>query len=213
MKLKPFTLGAVAGVTSLVLAVPIIAQVSLAATSSAMDGVTAMAGKRTRPAPTQQDVTDMAARAGSFLANIDAFVTVQKSVTQSLQSALTAAASITDDAQRQAAVQKAHEDMRAAIEAAVTAHPDLKLAMMPLGHKGPGHQGKMGRGPNPGMLAEKLGMTVDELKAALESGKTIEQIATEKGITLPARPMKGGRFGGPMGFGPMNNQGATSSAQ
>jgi hypothetical protein len=40
----------------------------------------------------------------------------------------------------------------------------------------------------PGNPAQKLGMTEAELKAAMDSGKTIEQIAEEKGIDLPPRP-------------------------
>jgi len=40
-----------------------------------------------------------------------------------------------------------------------------------------------------GKMAEKLGMTEDELRTALDSGKTMQEIATKKGITLPTRPM------------------------
>ena len=58
-------------------------------------------------------------------------VTVQKSAVATHQSALTAAAAITDEKQRMAAVEKARADMRTAIEAAITANPNLKYAMMP----------------------------------------------------------------------------------
>jgi hypothetical protein len=87
--------------------------------------------------------------------------------------------------------------MRAEIDAAIKANPDLKGAMPfgPMGF-GPGGHGRHG---GPGMmmrfdLEEKLGMTKEEIKAELDSGKTIEQIAEEHGVTLPARPP----FGGPM---------------
>ena len=46
----------------------------------------------------------------------------------------------------------------------------------------------------PGMrmenLTEKLGMTEAELKTALEGGKTIQEIATEKGVELPEPKLK-----------------------
>jgi hypothetical protein len=125
----------------------------------------------------------MATRDSLLLKNIDSMVTVLKSATQAHLTALNAAATITDDTQREAAVKKAHEDMRATMEAAIAANPELK-GLMPFGG---GHGGMMGHGK--GDLAAKLGMTEAELKAAIDGGKTIEQIATEKGITLPARPM------------------------
>lgn len=63
-------------------------------------------------------------------------------------------------------------------------------------HKGPGMGGhgmfkmKMhGRGHGPDMLLEKLGMTEEEFTAAIDSGKTIEEIAAEKGVELPAKKM------------------------
>jgi hypothetical protein len=41
-------------------------------------------------------------------------------------------------------------------------------------------------------VAEKLGMTVDELQDELDSGKTIREIAEERGVEAPARPQRGG---------------------
>jgi len=67
--------------------------------------------------------------------------------------------------------------------------------MMPFGRGGIGHFGPrddwkgdwMG-GPlgNREWLAEQLGMTVDELQAELEAGKTITELAEEKGVDLDA---------------------------
>ncbi len=189
MKLSKFTLGAMAGIATVALAVPFLAQISSAAS-------TGTAAKR--PVPTQQQVTDMAAKDAAFLSNIDALVTVEKSAVQAHQTALTAAAAITDDTQRAAAVKAANDAERAAIQAAHTANPNLKSAMMPFGggRGGPGGPGMMGRGPNQADLASKLGMTETELKAALDSGKTVQELATEKGVTLPA-PRKDGEGRGP----------------
>jgi polyhydroxyalkanoate synthesis regulator phasin len=56
-----------------------------------------------------------------------------------------------------------------------------------------GREGMMGRGRgfgglmgfrSPDQLAEILGMTADELKAAREQGKTIEDLVTAKGMTM-----------------------------
>jgi len=53
---------------------------------------------------------------------------------------------------------------------------------------GEGHGPHGGRGPLGGggleAAAKALGMTTDELTSALESGKTLEQLATEKGVDI-----------------------------
>lgn len=155
---KNFTLGAIAGITGMLIAVPLLAQVSSAATATATSSSAAVTGRSfTRPVPTQQQVTDMAARDAAFLKNIDAFVTIQKSAMQAHQTALTAAAAITDDAQRQAAVQKAHEDMRTAIQNAIAANEDLQSAMMPFGHHGFGGPKGPGRGFGRGFKGQMNG--------------------------------------------------------
>lgn len=48
---------------------------------------------------------------------------------------------------------------------------------------GPGHGARGERGSD---LAEALGMTQEELKAAIQSGQTVEEIAAEKGVDLQA---------------------------
>jgi ribosomal protein S20 len=60
-----------------------------------------------------------------------------------------------------------------------------------MGHLGGRRGGWMGgfKGCPPGnheWLAEQLGMTVDELQAELEAGKTIAELAEEKGVDLEA---------------------------
>src|SRR5512141_189906 len=51
----------------------------------------------------------------------------------------------------------------------------------PLQGRGPGGDGSRG-GPGLDAAAKALGMTTDELKAELHSGKTLEQVAQEKGV-------------------------------
>ena len=137
-----FTAGAVAGIVTIGLAIPLLAQVVSAASVKSS----------TRPAQTQQQVTDMAARDAAFLQNIDALVTLEKSAAQAHETALTAAAGIVDPVQRSAAVKKANDDERAAIQAALTANPALKSAMMPFAFGGPkGATDKKTGGPSTGM--------------------------------------------------------------
>ncbi|OPY58361.1 MAG: hypothetical protein A4E55_00945 [Pelotomaculum sp. PtaU1.Bin035] len=45
-------------------------------------------------------------------------------------------------------------------------------------------EGFAGKGPNLNGIASILGITADELKAEMESGKNVEQIATEHGMTM-----------------------------
>jgi hypothetical protein len=193
---KSFTLGAVSGISALAIAFPVIAQIA-GAQSSASGVDQAKPNFAERPgfhgerAPlSQEDVQAMIDKDNAFLLNVDAFVAIQKETIQAHRIALEAAADIEDEIERNAAVKAAHEAMRASIEAAVEANPELKTAMMPFGHGGPGKHGKGEK--MRGHLEDKLGMTEDELKAALDAGKTIEEIAEEKGITLPARPAFGG---------------------
>jgi len=185
-----FTLGIVSGMSILALAVPLLAQGSSAAFSGTTTGTDRLAMK-------QENITDRIARDDAFLANVDAMVSIQKSATQTHRNALTAAAALTDETAQQEAVRAADEAYRTTIQDAMKANPDLKSAMMPFGGRGHGGPGGMGRGPDTEDLASKLGMTETELKAALEGGKTIQEIATEKGVTLPTPP-KDGRGRGPM---------------
>ncbi len=186
---KKFITGAASGL-AVALAIPAFAQVTGGSASStgAVPSHPPFMMREQRTF-TQEDIQQMIARDDAFLANIDDLIASRKAATQTHRAALAAAASITDETERQEAVQKAHEDMRAAMEAYMAAHPGLKEMgmMMHVGRgRGRGH-GHM-RGPGPEKLAETLGMTEEELRAAFDSGKTIEEIATEKGIELPARP-------------------------
>lgn len=205
MKNKTFALGAIAGISSVALAVPVLAQISSAqdtgtstgttSTTSAIAATTKVGAKtwmKRGPDTTVAGIQTRIDHDSAFLTNIDAMIAIQKSATQTHKAALTAALSITDDTQRAAAVKAADEAERSSIETAVQANASLK-DLMPFGGMGRpgfggGHGGMMKRGPGGADLAAKLGMTEAGLKTALEGGKTIEQIATEKGVTLPARP-------------------------
>ncbi len=198
--MKKFTLGVITGVSSLALAVPLLAQISSAATGSS----TSAPNVADRPAPSQACVQALSAKDAAFLATIDVRTAAHKTAIQAHKTALDAAAAITDDAARKTAVQKAEEDFHTAMKAGMEQNQDqtvieairaacgnalgIGFGHGPMGKAfGHGGPGMKGHGPMGGMLTEKLGMTAEELKAAIDGGKTIEQIAEEKGVTLPAR--------------------------
>ncbi len=97
---------------------------------------------------------------------------------------------------RQEVIQQAVEDGVLTQEQADRMLSNLEEYGFGLGRMGPmgGHWGgRMGgfgfNGCLPGnydWLAEQLGMTVDELKAELKAGKTITELAEEKGVDLKA---------------------------
>lgn len=211
MKMRTFTLGAIAGASALALAFPLAAQLTSAQSSSA-------SSKPARPVSSQACALALAGRDDAVLANEDAMQTARKAALQARSDALKAAAAITDDAQRQAAVTKADEDFRAAMKTAEAPQSAAMKAAMDAvqsacgGKAGRGGfgfgmgafrggPGKMeGRGPNQDMLAQKLGLTTDQLKSELASGKTLQQIAQEHGVQLPMG--KGGGWAGHQRSGP-----------
>jgi hypothetical protein len=203
---KKFLLGFATGAATLAVAVPLLAQVSSAADDSSV---------ASKPGMTQACVQALAARDAAVLSGIDAMNAARKAAIQARQTALTAAAALTDEAARKAAVQKANQDFQAAMQAARKSNTAQQTAMDAVktacgrgrglmdddGMGGPGPRGNgpmIGKGemraPHMQGLAKKLGMTEDELQAALKSGKTIEQLAQEKGVTLPPPPA-GGKHG------------------
>lgn len=207
-----FLLGAVSGMSALMIAVPIAAQFTSAASGSSVSGTTSTERPREF---SQESVQAMIDRDTAFLKNADTMLVILKEATEKHKNELTIAAGLTDTTAQKAALRAAQENFHTAIQTAIEANPELKGVMMPFGGPMEKHHKFMMRGPAPEKLAKKLGMTADELKAALDSGKTIEQLATEKGITLPTRPEGHMKMRGPMGGrGMMNSQdSATSSAQ
>jgi hypothetical protein len=181
--------------SSLALAVPVVAQIASAQTATSTDATTSASADATRvrpefKRPTLQEMIDNDTK---LLENVDTVVASLKTATQAHKNALTAAQSLTGTAQTDA-IKKAQEEFHAAMEATMKASGIKGFPMFGGPHGGPGRGGMMKMKFD---LATKLGMTETELKAAIDSGKTIEQIATEKGVTLPTPPM-GGRGHGMM---------------
>lgn len=112
--MKKFTIGAVSGVSALALAFPLFASAQSA--PSANDAA--------RPVPSQVCVQALAAQESTMIANMDSMTAARKAAMQAHQTALSAAASITDDAQRQDALKKANEDMRAAMKTGMDANKE-----------------------------------------------------------------------------------------
>lgn len=195
---KSFTLGAVSGITALAIGFPIAAQFAGAqGIGQSSTGSRGSMRWEKRTSLSQDDVQDIIDRDNQFLLHIDEFVAIHKEAIQNHRIALQAAADIVDETARNEAVKAAHEAMRKEIEDAIDENDDLKeLSMRPFGGPGGprgGHGLFGGKGPGgrmgpPQELLDALGMTAEELKAAIDSGKTIDQIAEEKGIELPARP-------------------------
>lgn len=179
--------GLVAGMSTLALSLPVFAQVSSSSSSETAPPQDIVFSKSF----SQEDIQTMIERDDAFLEHADEIFALHKNAITAHKNALTTAATIEDETERQAAVRAAHEAMHETIKAAIEANPDLKGAMlMPFGGMKV-HKFRM-HGPGPGMFLEKLGMTPQELKAAIESGKTLEEIAEEKGIELPARAERAG---------------------
>ncbi len=112
--MKKFTLGMVAGASSLALAVPLFAQLAGAASSGGAR--TSSMPSWAPPVPTQACVQAMAGMDDAHLSTIDAMTAARKTALQARQAALTAAASLTDGTARQEAVRKAQEGFRSAME-------------------------------------------------------------------------------------------------
>jgi hypothetical protein len=219
--MKTFTLGTLAGGIALAITVPFVTQFASAQSVSSVSS----AARAARPAPSQACVQAMASVGDTSLGFFDSMNTARKAALTARTAALKAAAALTDDTARQAAVKKAEEDFRTAMQTAMkakstamqTTHEAMQTACgnsrgfgLMMGNGERGMMGKsqgqglaQGKGPNLEMLATKLGITVDQLNAEIKGGKTIEQIAEEHGVTLPAfnkqQKGRGGHFGGRKG--------------
>lgn len=187
--MNKFTAGVATGISSLALAVPLIAQIA-----GAQNVEFTAATEADFPVPTQACAGAMANLEEYHLANFDKMNEKRKQEIQARVDSLNTIASIADDTQREEAFKKMHEDMRATMgdiekdEEVTTLMDATREAcgdVMMFGHGGPGFMAKHVVKFD---LAEELGMTSDQLKAELDGGKTIEQIAEEKGVELPARP-------------------------
>jgi len=97
------------GISSLVL-VPL-----LASAASSASGTSANF-PRERPVPSQECIQALVAKQDLVLSTFDATSVARKSAMQTHRDALSAAATLTDETQRQAAVQQANEDFRTAMQ-------------------------------------------------------------------------------------------------
>lgn len=115
-----FLLGAIAGASALIVAVPLIAEL----TSAQGSGAGSMSS-----IPSQACVQALVAKDTAVLSTIDAETAARKTALQAHQAALQKAAGLTDDAARQAAVKKANDDLRTAMKNAKQSESDEKRAM------------------------------------------------------------------------------------
>ena len=123
MKMNKFTLGAIAGVTVVGMAIPILAQISNA------QSVSSSASAKMSSVPSQACVQAMVTMEDGFVTTMDTIAKSRKTAMQAHIDALKAAAAITDDTQRVAALKKANDDMRTAMKAAMPSQLDRKATM------------------------------------------------------------------------------------
>ncbi len=109
-----------------------LAAVSMLGASSvfAQSSASANAPASTRSAPTQACVQAMVAKESAILSNFDAMNAARKAAMQAHKDALAAAALLTDDAARQAAIQKANDDMNTAMKNSMTANAAQEKTLM-----------------------------------------------------------------------------------
>lgn len=169
---KSFTLGAVAGVSTLLLAVPFVAQIAGAQSASSV-------ATSSPPVPSQACVQTMVGLEDAHLANIDAMMASKKQSMQTRRDALAAVAAITDDAQRQEALKRMHEDMRANMKTSMTQPEAVATAMEAvkaacgdsLGFRGGFHKG-FGMGH---MMGKRGGKHHGWMKPSQESSTSVQQ--------------------------------------
>ncbi|MDD5103737.1 MAG: hypothetical protein PHX93_05045 [Candidatus Peribacteraceae bacterium] len=134
-----FTLGTLVGISSLVL-VPLLA-------SAASSAVGTSENPPQRPVPSQECLQAQVAEQDLLLSTFDATSVARKSAMQAHRDVLAAAAAITDETQRQAALQRAHEDFRTAMKDLMPAGSDeMQAARQAVQDAcgGSGHKGGMG---------------------------------------------------------------------
>lgn len=113
---KSFAIGAATGAASLLVAVPMLAQLAGAANFTAATPVDFL---KDRPVPTQTCIEAMATQETKSLSTMDAVTAAHKAASTAHRDALLAAAKITDETTRGEALKAAHEAMRTAMEAAM----------------------------------------------------------------------------------------------
>lgn len=193
--MNKFRLGIITGMSSMVIAVPILSVAAYAQSSTSTEAAV-------QAIPSQACVEALANVEQMRLDQFDLMNDKRKEGIKQRVDSLRTAAAITSATDRQAALKQMREtekalhdtmkedvsdEIQAAMDAVKTACGDtFKMRMEGFGERHP-MIGKM-MDKAPAFIAEKLGMTEDELKAAMDGGKTIKEIAEEKGIELPAPP-------------------------
>lgn len=209
--MKKFTYGVITGISSLAVAVPLLAGVA----GAESDGTSSSAPVTT--VPTQACVEAQADLIDVRLSSADEWQAKHQSLMQEHANALHDVAAISDETNRKAALGELRDSMRdqrasgealpEEVQTAMDAVKDAcgnegfgmgigggKIMNMRMGrgmHEGFGLEGK---GPMHETILEQFDMTEEELQAAFDEGKTIREIAAEKGVELPAGRM-GGRGG------------------
>jgi deferrochelatase/peroxidase EfeB len=127
MKKHSFTLGVIAGATSIAIAVPMIVQVANAANTDIKNNPS-----KVRPAPTQACVQLMATHKTNMLSYHDEMTTARKTAITAHRDALVVAAALTVNADRLEALKKARDNFQAAMKAVKEAHKlsDAEIAAM-----------------------------------------------------------------------------------
>lgn len=168
--MKKSTLGILGGASLLAVGAPLLLPLmAYAATASSSSSVKART--MTRPVPTQACVQALAGKDADFLAHIDARIAAQKAATQTHKDALTAAAALTDDTQRQAAVQAADKAFRTAMDAAMASDKTAMDAVAAACGKTMGGPGPMGMMGAKGMGGPGRGHAMMQGKGMMHWGK------------------------------------------
>lgn len=108
--MKKFTLGAVAGMSALLLAVPVVFQVANA------QGMASSSPKMMHATPTQACLQAQVTLADANIANADTMAAKYKARMQKQRDALAVVAAISDDTARGEAMKKMRDDMRTAMQ-------------------------------------------------------------------------------------------------
>jgi hypothetical protein len=174
MKLNKFTAGAVAGASTLALAVPLMAQMVGAQSSTSTDVFA------DRPIPSQECTAAMANMEDAHLASFDEMQARHKEMMQTRVAGLRTASAIEDEAERGTALQEMHQTMKgnkadfepsaeitAAMEEVRAACGDM---MKMRGHGKGGHRGPMGGG----MFFKRLAAPVGSDPVNVEVETTVQ---------------------------------------
>ena len=181
--MKKFTLGVITGASSLLVAVPILAQVSSAQSTMSDPALS------DRPVPSQACLTALVAKEDAVLADMETHAAERKAAALAHRDALAAAATITEGVERGEAFRTAQEAFHASMMA--VDHDAMKATMDAVreacgemfgfrafhkGHHGMGGFGMMGRpGPEGWMHERQPHENDDEVEEDAEGSQSSTQ--------------------------------------